>query len=87
MPAEACRSRSQSSATSSLPGERGRYPGCLTGTFALASLLGPLVGGFLTDKLSRRWVFYLNLPIGAVALAVIAVVLGLPFPTIHIVST
>lgn len=42
------------------PRERGRYTGYLSGTFALASVLGPLVGGFLTDELSWRWVFYVN---------------------------
>lgn len=61
------------------PRERGRYTGYLTGTFALASVLGPLVGGFLTDSLSWRWVFYVNLPIGGGALVVTGIVLRLPF--------
>jgi EmrB/QacA subfamily drug resistance transporter len=61
------------------PRERGRYTGYLTGTFALASVLGPLVGGFLTDHLSWRWVFYVNLPIGIVALVVTSRVLRIPF--------
>jgi MFS family permease len=61
------------------PRERGRYTGYLTGTFALASVLGPLVGGFLTDHLSWRWVFYVNLPIGIVALVVTSKVLRIPF--------
>jgi EmrB/QacA subfamily drug resistance transporter len=61
------------------PRERGRYTGYLTGTFALASVIGPLVGGFLTDHLSWRWVFYVNLPIGIVALFVTSSVLRIPF--------
>lgn len=59
------------------PRERGRYTGYLSGTFALASVLGPLVGGFLTDELSWRWVFYVNLPIGAAAFVVTGIVLKL----------
>ena len=61
------------------PRERGRYTGYLTGTFALASVLGPLIGGVLTDHFSWRWVFYVNIPIGIVALFVTGVVLRLPF--------
>lgn len=61
------------------PRERGRYTGHLTGTFALASVVGPLVGGFLTDHLSWRWVFYVNLPIGIAALVVTGIVLRMPF--------
>lgn len=61
------------------PRERGRYTGYLTGTFALASVLGPLIGGVLTDHLSWRWVFYVNMPIGIVALFVTDIVLRLPF--------
>ncbi len=60
------------------PRERGRYTGYLTGVFALASVLGPLIGGFFTDHLSWRWVFYVNLPIGIVALIVTGLVLRLP---------
>lgn len=61
------------------PRERGRYTGYLTGTFALASVLGPLIGGVLTDHFSWRWVFYVNIPIGIAALFVTGVVLRLPF--------
>ena len=60
------------------PRERGRYTGYLTGTFAAASVIGPLVGGFFVDSLSWRWVFFVNLPLGAVALFVTARHLALP---------
>jgi EmrB/QacA subfamily drug resistance transporter len=53
------------------PAERARYQGYIAGTFALASLLGPLVGGFFVDYLSWRWVFFVNLPIGAVSMYVV----------------
>lgn len=53
------------------PAERGKYTGLFTGTFALASILGPTVGGLLTDTVGWRWVFYINLPVGAVALPAI----------------
>ncbi|HMK97107.1 MAG TPA: MDR family MFS transporter [Acidimicrobiales bacterium] len=53
------------------PRDRGRYQGYFGGVFAIASILGPLVGGFLVDEASWRWVFYVNLPVGVVALAVI----------------
>jgi MFS family permease len=45
------------------------------GVFAIASVIGPLIGGFLTEQASWRWVFYVNLPVGAIALVVIAIVL------------
>lgn len=49
------------------PAERGRYNGLVAGVFALSSLAGPLAGGFITDHFGWHWVFFLNLPIGALA--------------------
>jgi EmrB/QacA subfamily drug resistance transporter len=57
------------------PRERGRYMGLMGSVFAVASVAGPLAGGFFTDQLSWRWVFYINLPVGALALGIIAVAL------------
>ncbi|MEA2425402.1 MAG: hypothetical protein QOH13_1812 [Thermoleophilaceae bacterium] len=54
------------------PRERGRYVGYLGGIWAFASVVGPVLGGFLVDALSWRWVFYVNMPVGAVALVVVA---------------
>ncbi|MEU9338678.1 MDR family MFS transporter [Streptomyces sp. NPDC048290] len=60
------------------PRERGRYQGLFGAVFGASSVLGPLLGGVFTEHLSWRWVFYINLPIGIVALIVIATVLHLP---------
>ncbi|MFJ3668152.1 MDR family MFS transporter [Streptomyces sp. NPDC090106] len=60
------------------PRERGRYQGLFGAVFGATSVLGPLLGGLFTEHLSWRWVFYVNLPVGVVALAVIAAVLHIP---------
>ncbi|HVW80169.1 MAG TPA: MDR family MFS transporter [Mycobacteriales bacterium] len=54
------------------PAERGRYTGLIGSAFAVASVAGPLIGGFFTESLTWRWVFYINLPIGAIALVAVA---------------
>jgi EmrB/QacA subfamily drug resistance transporter len=51
------------------PRERGRYQGYIAATFAAATVLGPLVGGLLVESVGWRWVFYVNLPVGLIALA------------------
>ena len=61
------------------PARRGRIQGVFTSVFGFASIVGPLLGGYLTDALSWRWVFYVNLPVGLIALAV----LWLGFPNIR----
>jgi MFS family permease len=58
------------------PRQRGRYQGLFSGVFALCSVTGPVLGGVITDALSWRWIFYVNLPVGMVALSLI--LLGLP---------
>jgi len=60
------------------PRERGRYIGFLGAAFAFSSVIGPLVGGFIVDNMSWRWVFLINLPVGAGALAITSAVLRLP---------
>jgi EmrB/QacA subfamily drug resistance transporter len=60
------------------PRQRGRYQGYFGAVFGISSVIGPLLGGFITDNLSWRWVFYVNLPIGALALMAIATRLHLP---------
>jgi EmrB/QacA subfamily drug resistance transporter len=55
------------------PRDRGRYQGFFGAVFAVSTVIGPLLGGFFVDSLSWRWIFYVNVPIGLVALAVIAI--------------
>jgi len=55
------------------PRQRGRYQGYFGAVFGFSTVIGPLLGGFFVDHLSWRWIFYVNLPIGLVGLAVIAV--------------
>ncbi len=56
------------------PRERGRYQGIFGAAFGVSAVLGPLLGGFLVDTLSWRWIFYINLPTGLAALVVIGAV-------------
>jgi EmrB/QacA subfamily drug resistance transporter len=55
------------------PRDRGRYQGLIGSVFAAASIIGPLIGGFIVDNASWRWIFYVNLPVGGLALVVILV--------------
>jgi EmrB/QacA subfamily drug resistance transporter len=56
------------------PRERGRYQGIFGAVFGVSTIIGPLLGGFFVDNLSWRWIFYVNMPVGAVALVVIGAV-------------
>jgi EmrB/QacA subfamily drug resistance transporter len=62
------------------PRERGRYMGLIGSVFAVASVAGPLLGGFFVETLSWRWVFYVNMPIGVVAVLVVLFKLHLHVP-------
>jgi EmrB/QacA subfamily drug resistance transporter len=65
------------------PRSRGRYQGMFGAVFAVSSVLGPLLGGLFVDNLSWRWVFYVNLPLGAIALLVTAAVLPGALSRVH----
>ncbi len=58
------------------PAERGKWQGLMGAVFGIASIAGPLAGGYLTDNLSWRWIFYVNIPVGLAAL--VAVLLAMP---------
>ena len=62
------------------PRDRGRYQGVIGAVFGVSSVVGPLLGGFLVDNLNWRWVFYVNLPVAALALVVITVALKAHHP-------
>ncbi|MBI5445297.1 MAG: MFS transporter [Deltaproteobacteria bacterium] len=60
------------------PRQRGRYIGWFTAVFAVAGVVGPLLGGFFVDHLSWRWIFYINLPLGLLSLVITSAYLRLP---------
>jgi EmrB/QacA subfamily drug resistance transporter len=64
------------------PRERGQYMGYMMATMMLAMIAGPLVGGYITDSLSWRWIFYINMPVGGAALVYLAATLHLPRRTV-----
>jgi EmrB/QacA subfamily drug resistance transporter len=62
------------------PRERGKYQGLFGAVFGLSFLIGPFIGGWITDHINWHWVFYVNLPLGLITLAVLAVVMPAPPP-------
>jgi EmrB/QacA subfamily drug resistance transporter len=69
------------------PRDRGRYQGIFGAVFGVTSVIGPLLGGFFVDHLSWRWVFYVNLPLGAIALIVTSAVLPAHSTTVqHVID-
>jgi len=65
------------------PRERGRYMGYMMAAMMVAMVAGPLVGGYITDSLSWRWIFYINMPVGGAALLYLTATLHLPYKKIQ----
>ena len=62
------------------PAQRAKYTGYMMAVMPVSMIAGPLVGGFITDHLSWRWTFYVNIPLGIIALVVVALTMKLPVP-------
>ena len=65
------------------PRERGRYMGLFMAMFGVTTVIGPLIGGLFVEYLSWRWIFYINVPVGAIALVVTAVALPGALSRVH----
>jgi EmrB/QacA subfamily drug resistance transporter len=65
------------------PRERGQYMGYMMAAMMLAMVAGPLVGGYITDDLSWRWIFYINMPVGGAALIYLFITLHLPYKKVQ----
>src|SRR5471030_1449339 len=65
------------------PRQRGRYMGVIGSVFAVASVAGPLLGGFFVDQISWRWVFHVNMPVGVLAILIVVFRLRLHVPPTH----